>query len=286
MSDRRDVGIAGVGLLGSAIAERLIGGGFRVVGYDVSEQCRQSLEALGGRAAASLRDVAQCPRILLSLPTSAIALSVVEELTPHLSRGSLIVDTTTGDPEEMIAIADRLASHGHRYVDATVGGSSQHARERDVIVMCGGDEADVAEARELIDTFARKVFHVGPCGSGARMKLVLNLVLGLNRAVLAEGLAFATALGVDASAALEILRAGPAYSRAMDIKGPRMLARDFEPQARLSQHLKDVRLILEAGERAGMSLPLSQIHRDLLASVEAAGYGGEDNSAVIRAYDR
>ena len=285
MANVREIGMAGVGLLGSAIAERLIGGGFRVIGYDVSEQCRRNLEALGGRAAASLREVAACPRILLSLPMSSIALSVVNELIPHLRPGSLIVDTTTGDPQEMIAIADTLASRGHRYVDATVGGSSQHARERDVIVLCGGEAADVEDARELLDAFAREVFHVGPRGSGARMKLVLNLVLGLNRAVLAEGLAFAKGLGVDASAALAILRAGPAYSRAMDVKGPRMLSRDFEPQARLSQHLKDVRLILESGERSGIDLPLSTVHRELLERVEAAGYGSEDNSAVIRAYE-
>jgi 3-hydroxyisobutyrate dehydrogenase-like beta-hydroxyacid dehydrogenase len=116
------------------------------------------------------------------------------------------------------------------------------------------------------------------------MKLVLNLVLGLNRAVLAEGLCYAAAAGVDPAAALEILKAGPAYSRVMDTKGQKMLAGDFTAEARLSQHLKDVRLILESGARAGASLPLSSVHRALLEKAEAAGFGAADNSAVIKAF--
>ncbi|MEC9010154.1 MAG: NAD-binding protein, partial [Planctomycetota bacterium] len=80
------------------------------------------------------------------------------------------------------------------------------------------------------------------------------------------------------------LQAGPAWSRAMDDKGQKMIAGRFEPQARLSQHLKDVRLILEAGRNLGVGLPLSGVHEALLGEVEAAGYGDDDNSAVIRAW--
>jgi 3-hydroxyisobutyrate dehydrogenase-like beta-hydroxyacid dehydrogenase len=116
------------------------------------------------------------------------------------------------------------------------------------------------------------------------MKLVVNLVLGLNRAALAEGLALAHHCGLDPTAALEVLRAGPAYSRMMDIKGAKMLAGDFTPQARLAQHLKDVRLILKLGEASGARLPLSTLHRALLEQLAAAGYHDADNSAIIRAF--
>jgi 3-hydroxyisobutyrate dehydrogenase-like beta-hydroxyacid dehydrogenase len=118
------------------------------------------------------------------------------------------------------------------------------------------------------------------------MKLVTNLVLGLNRAALAEGLAFAGALGLDAGRALALLRDSAAHSRVMDGKGEKMVRGDFEPQARLAQHLRDVRLILAESEAAGLPLPLSLAHRRLLEAAEAAGYGPLDNSAVIRAYDR
>src|SRR5262245_46949738 len=116
------------------------------------------------------------------------------------------------------------------------------------------------------------------------MKLVLNLALGLNRAVLAEALGFAMSQGLDGWRALEILKEGPAYSRAMDTKGEKMLRGDFQPEARLSQHLKDVGLILETGARCGARLPLSALHREILEAVERDGFGGEDNSAVMRAF--
>jgi 3-hydroxyisobutyrate dehydrogenase-like beta-hydroxyacid dehydrogenase len=116
------------------------------------------------------------------------------------------------------------------------------------------------------------------------MKLVLNLVLGLHRAVLAEALCFASAMDLDPAAALEVLKAGPAYSRVMDTKGHKMLACDFSVEARLSQHLKDVRLILAAGARCGAHLPLSFVHRMILEQAEAAGFGPADNSAVIQAF--
>jgi 3-hydroxyisobutyrate dehydrogenase-like beta-hydroxyacid dehydrogenase len=118
------------------------------------------------------------------------------------------------------------------------------------------------------------------------MKLVVNLVLGLNRAVLAEGLSLARSCGLDLPETLRVLRAGAAYSRVMDSKGPKMIAGEFQPQARLSQHLKDVRLILAEAERVGALVPLSRLHRDLLEAVEAGGWGEEDNAAVIRAFSR
>lgn len=115
------------------------------------------------------------------------------------------------------------------------------------------------------------------------MKLVTNLVLGLNRAALAEGLAFAEAVGLDAASALSVLRDSMAYSRIMDTKGPKMVARDFAPEARLSQHLKDVRLIREAAARVGQALPLSDEHLRLLELAESLGLGGLDNSAIFEA---
>ena len=116
------------------------------------------------------------------------------------------------------------------------------------------------------------------------MKLVVNLVLGLNRAVLAEGLSFARKTGVSPERALEILKCSAAYSRVMDTKGRKMLRSDFKPQARLSQHLKDVRLILSFGKKFGAKLPLSAQHRKLLELVDTAGGGDLDNSAIIQAF--
>jgi 3-hydroxyisobutyrate dehydrogenase-like beta-hydroxyacid dehydrogenase len=134
-------------------------------------------------------------------------------------------------------------------------------------------------------TFAGRIFYMGACGAGARMKLVANLALGLHRAVLAETLAFARASDISPEDALEVLKAGAAYSRVMDDKGKKMLDHDFTVEARLSQHLKDVRLILAAANAKKAKTPLSQVHRQLLERLEAAGYGDVDNSAIVMAYE-
>ncbi|MBA3482863.1 MAG: NAD(P)-dependent oxidoreductase, partial [Pirellulales bacterium] len=135
--------------------------------------------------------------------------------------------------------------------------------------------------RDLLDCIAAKTYYVGQWGDGVRMKLVTNLVLGLNRAALAEGLVFAKAVGLSMESALEVLLNSPAYSKTMDAKGPKMVAGDFAPQAKLSQHIKDVELILSEAERGNKALPLSQLHLALLEQAEANGLGDLDNSAII-----
>ncbi|MDZ4686849.1 MAG: NAD(P)-dependent oxidoreductase [Planctomycetaceae bacterium] len=280
----RTVGLIGVGLVGTALAERFLAAGWSVIGYDTVEQQLNNLRNLGGDVAASATDVfAAADVIVLSLPTSVIATQVMEAVTGPLA-GKLVIDTTTGEPAEMAALGDRLAGRGARYLDATIAGSSAQVRAGDVIVTVGGDADTVAACTELLRSFAARVFHVGGCGAGAQMKLVVNLVLGLNRAVLAEGLCFAARTGVDPQLALDVLRAGPTYSRVMDTKGAKMLGGDFAPQARLAQHLKDVRLILATGAAAGATLPLSSLHARLLDELDHAGYGDLDNSAIIKAF--
>jgi 3-hydroxyisobutyrate dehydrogenase-like beta-hydroxyacid dehydrogenase len=296
-----NVGMVGLGLLGTALAERFLRSGWAVTGFDIDPERTAALARLGGRPAAELREtVADVDRLVLSLPTSAEveaaldALGLLRDGRPAagsqsglaLRAGLVIVDTTTGDPERTAALGAALAARGVRYLDAAVSGSSEQVRAADVVLLVGGDPADVAACADLFGCFARRWLHAGPWGAGARLKLVVNLVLGLNRAALAEGLAFARACGVDPETALEALRAGAAYSRVMDVKGRKMIAGDFTCQARLSQHLKDVRLILAAGRDKGAYLPLSAVHKELLERLEAAGLGRADNAAIIRAFDR
>lgn len=283
--ESRTIGLIGIGLLGTALAERFLRAGFHVCGHDVSPDRRAALVSIGGEAIDAASLVATSTRrIVLILPTSDVVASVVADLLQHLSAGTLIIDTTTGDPERTAALGEELARAKVGYLDATVAGSSEQARRGEAIVMAGGSAEALAECQDILATFAKRVFHVGPWGSGARMKLVVNLVLGLHRAVLAEGLVLAKSAGLDPAAALEVLKASPAYSTVMDTKGPKMLAGDFTPEARLAQHLKDVRLILELGDRVGAGLPLSTLHRQLLETAVTFGYAEADNSAIINAF--
>ena len=279
------VGIIGLGLVGSALAERLLAAGYEIAGYDVQPALNDALSKLGGEPLASGTEVARTSEtILLSLPTSDIAAQVIEELTPHLA-DKTILDTTTGQPEAMANMGQQLAGIGCDYLDATIAGSSSQVRSGDCVVMLGGPKEAVAKCAGLLAAFSKQWFHLGLWGSGARMKLVVNLVLGLNRAVLAEGLSFAKSIGVEPRLALEVLKAGPAFSRAMETKGEKMLSHEFSPQARLTQHHKDVKLILEEAARVGRSLPLSVLHEELLARLVAAGDGDLDNSAILKAFE-
>ncbi len=282
---QKEVGIVGTGLLGMAIAERFSQQGYHVVGFDVDSSRRQQLSNLGCLATESLQELTEhCRRIVFSLPNSDVVSGVVDELHDRAGRVKFIIDTTTGDPETTVAVARRLARQGIGYLDATVAGSSEQTRHGDIVVMVGGEPQHVEQCQDILDALARHVFLLGAPGSGATMKLIVNLVLGLNRAVLAEGLSLAKKSGVDLSKALEVLKSGAAYSKAMDIKGDKMINEDFAPQARLSQHLKDVELILSLAKQRDASVPLSSTHRTLLQQAERLGFGNMDNSAIIKSF--
>ena len=280
----KSIGLVGLGLLGTALAERLLSRGWSVSGFDVAAERRDALSHSGGVALSVLSDVAAFDVILLSLPTSPVVAEVASSMKDKLRAGQTIVDTTTGNPADVESVAAILAELGVDYLDATIGGSSQQARDGEAIVMCGGPIDAFERCRGLFDDLAKRTFHLGAAGNGSRMKLAVNLVLGLNRAVLAEGLAYAESLGLEPAATLEVLKAGPAASAVMTTKGQKMLDREFKPQARLAQHLKDVRTILETGFAAGARLPMSNIHRSLLDELVAAGMGDLDNSAIIEAF--
>ena len=271
------IGLIGVGLLGSAIAARLTAAGYGVLGYDLLPERR-----LG---AGSAQEVAgRCRTIILCLPTSDVAAEVLGAL--KLTAGTTIIDCTTGEPEAMAAMGAKLAKSNVDYLDATVLGSSRVVRNGAAVVMAGGRRPVFDAAVPLFRTFSSRAFYLGSYGAGARMKLVANLALGLHRAVLAETLAFAHACEVSPVDALEVLKAGAAYSRVMDDKGQKMLDHDFSVEAKLSQHLKDVRLILASADAKHAKTPLSQVHRQLLERLEAEGYGEMDNSAIIMAYEK
>ncbi len=285
MSDAppRPLGLIGIGLLGTVLAERLLAGGFAVLGHDLDAARLEAFRRAGGTAALTAAEVfTRADRVVLSLPSHEQVNTLLEANAAALRHGLVVIDTTTGDPDSSTALARALARRGAVYLDATVNGSSAQVRDGIAIMMVGGERAAYDACADIFSRFGCQTFHTGGPGSGAKMKLVTNVALGLNRAALAESLALASGLGLDAGQALAIMRGGPSYSRVMDRKGPKMLAGDFTPEARLSQHLKDVRLILEHGRAAGLPMTLSAAHREILEAAEAAGLGQLDNSAVIR----
>lgn len=285
MADKT-LGLIGLGLVGSALFERFRAAGFQVCGCDIDAETMTALREKGLEICHSPHEVAECARrILLSLPNSNIVDLVVEGPDGILESSrpkDIIIDTTTADPEMSTTLASRLRAKDIHFLDATILGSSQQIRDGEVLITAGGDPDILDDCGDIFSTFARKTFHLGPNGKGAETKLILNLVLGLHRLVLAEGLVLGQKAGVDLAVLLDVLKEGSTYSRVMDVKGDKMINSDFTPQARLAQHLKDVDLILDLGSRTNTPLPLSTLHAQLLRSGIASGFGGEDNSAILK----
>jgi 3-hydroxyisobutyrate dehydrogenase-like beta-hydroxyacid dehydrogenase len=282
MTNTKHVGVIGLGLMGTAITERLIELGYRPHVWNRSAKKAEPLVRLG--AVWSDNPLAECPRTIISLYNSDVVGEVLEQLDPGLSAGQTLIDTTTGEPGDALAFSRHYAERQIAYLDAPISGSSEQTRRGEATVMVGGGQKAFEACADLWPVLGGRVFHVGASGAAAKMKLVTNLVLGLNRAALAEGLTFAEAIGITPQAALEVLQGSAAYSKTMDTKGRKMIDGDFRVQAKLSQHLKDVRLMLAAAETASLDLPLTQLHASLLTQAEDAGCGELDNSAIIEVY--
>jgi len=277
---RRPVGVVGTGLFGTALAQRLLADGYPVRVFNRTREKADPLLAHGAQW--SDNPLAECGRNIFCLYTTEQVAQVLEQMHSGLSAGKIILDTSTSDPQQTAALGSRLAERGVDYLEAPFSGSSEQTRNRQSTALVAGEKSAFDACNDLWTSLAARTFYVGRWGNAMKMKLVTNLVLGLNRAVLAEGLVFAEAVGLSKEESFQALLNSPAYSRTMDAKGPKMVHGEFTPEARLSQHIKDVRLILSEAKRGGVSLPLSSVHLDLLDQAEAAGFGELDNSAIIR----
>jgi 3-hydroxyisobutyrate dehydrogenase-like beta-hydroxyacid dehydrogenase len=276
---RSPVGVIGLGLMGTALCERLLADGYPLLVNNRTREKAAPLIAAG--AVWSENPFLDCDRVVICLYTTDIVEETLERLEDSMRPGTIVIDVTTGDPQRMNLLGERLAVHGVDYLEAPISGSSEQTRRHLSTALVAGPQAAFDACRDVLDCLAAKTYFVGAWGNGIRMKLVTNLVLGLNRAVLAEGLVFAKAVGLSIDDALTVLMNSPAYSRTMDAKGPKMVAGDFSPQAKLAQHLKDVQLILDEAVRGGRMLPLSETHKRLLDRGVEKRLGELDNSSIF-----
>jgi 3-hydroxyisobutyrate dehydrogenase-like beta-hydroxyacid dehydrogenase len=208
---------------------------------------------------------------------------VVEAAEP----GLIVIDASTSSPDDSAETARRLREKGIGFLDASLSGGSNDAWARTLVAVVGGEKKDFDRARPLIACFSRSVYHMGPNGAGARAKLIINHVLGLNRLALAEGLVVGMKAGVDMEAMLAVLKDSAAYSKAMDQRGEIMIRAAYDkPISRIRQHHKDVRLILEQGQKLGAPMLLEQIHLQVLQAAEMTGLADADTGAIVEVLRR
>lgn len=284
----RPVGVIGTGLMGTACAKRLLGAGFDVIGYDVDAAKLTGLAAQGGRAARSFAEIAgACDRVVLAVFNTEQVEETIEgprglaALRPQAAPPLTVVCMSTCDPDRIAALAARISGGRLRFVEAPVSGTSEQTARGEALGLIGGDRAAAAAAADVLDAICPRRHHVGAAGNGARAKLAINLILGVNRAALAEGLVFAERMGLDPAAFLAVARESAAYSQVMDIKGAKMVKGDFAPHGFVTQSLKDFALMAGQARRLGQRLPLAETYTGLMQGCVAAGEGELDNSVVI-----
>lgn len=288
--EKKRIGFVGLGLMGNGMARNLLSDGFPVIGYDIDKSKIDSIIELGGQWIDNPEHLAsQVDVIILSLPNSHVVNNVVEEslkLLESVRKGLILIDTTTADPIMSETLAIRLREKGIEMLDATLSGTPKMCAEKEMVFMAGGKEKIFQECGALFSAMGKQTFYLGKNGAGALMKLIHNLVLGLNRMALAEGLSLGKRAGFDQRRLLEVLKNSGAYSKAMDMKGTRMIEKDFLPAGgKLAFHLKDVHLMLDLGKQLNFPLLLTSLHAQALTSQIAKGRGEWDNSAIISFYD-
>jgi 3-hydroxyisobutyrate dehydrogenase len=284
--DRKSVGVVGLGLIGVALARRLMGAGFEVHGYDVEPKRNALLKEIGGHPCASLREVGErCGTILVAVLTTEQVEAVVGDGDPmRLTDRHVVISVSTADPDRIAALAGRL--HGPRFLEFPISGNSDQIILGNGVGMAGGERSTMEAVAPVLEAVTKQRYYLGAVGAAGRAKLAVNLVGGLNRAVLAEGLAFAESMGLDLAAFLEVLKGSAAYNRAMDTRGEKMIKGDFTPHGKVHQSRKDFSLMHEAARRSGQALPLAGVYLELIQSCVDHGESDLDNSAVFKELKR
>ncbi len=280
----RRIGIIGVGLLGSAVASRLLAAGFQVVGYDTRREQLTALEPRGLAAAPSPAAAAQADAVFTVLPTLAVVETVwlgpggLLDIAPA---SAVLLQMSTIGPALAVRLAEAAQKRGFPFLETPISGTSTAVARGECAIFVGGDPALFETCRRVFDAIAAATVHVGPVGAAAVTKLAANLLGGINVIALAEALVLGAKAGVAPATLLGALRQSPVGTRMMDSRGVQMVTHRFDPHIRLDLFLKDFRLMLEEGARLGVPLPLTSVASQLCTAASAAGHGGEDLTAVI-----
>jgi len=287
----KTVGIVGLGLIGISLARRLMGAGFEVHGYDIDPKRAALLKEIGGHPCGSLRDVgSRCRTILIAVLTTEQVEAVVESAESGgpmgLTAEHVVISISTADPDRIATLAGRVIPRGVRFLEFPISGNSDQIVLGNGVGLVGGERSTMDAVAPVLDAICSKRHYLGAVGAAGRAKLAINLVGGLNRAVLAEGLAFAESMGLDLPSFLEVLKGSAAYNRAMDTRGEKMIRGDFTPHGKVHQSRKDFTLMHEAARRTGQELPLATVYLELIEACVANGESELDNSAIFNEIKR
>lgn len=280
------VGVLGIGRMGGSMARALAAAGFEVVCWNRTPAAAEALaDELGGRAVARPADVAAAADVCVSMLADGPAVEAVfggpDGLLAGARPGNVLIDSSTVSPSTIRGLEAAARAAGAGLLDAPVSGSVALAGSGGLTIMVGGETADLEYARPVLDALARTVFHMGPLGSGASMKLAVNAVIfGLNEAI-AEALVLAEGAGIDRRLAYDVLAASAVGAPFVGYKRAAFLEPTNAPVAfALDLAAKDLRLIAELADEVGVPMPQAATNLGVIAAASTGGRGDRDFSIV------
>ncbi len=286
-----NLGFIGLGLMGQGFTKRLIACGYQVTGYDLDTAKVNQATQHGVLAGASPADVAANSDIVCICVTST---QCVEDavfgaggIAETAKAGSVLVDHSTSIVSETKAMAEKLKStSGMGWVDAPVSGGPEGAEAGALAIMAGGDDADITKIQSVMDAVSSAFTVFGPVGSGQVAKMVNQVLVLNNYAVIAEALALAEAGGIDASKIPDALATGHAGSNLLKAAFPRMIARDFAPKGYARQILKDLDMLHDLAKGLKTPTPMSSQTASLYRILNSKGYEELDGMAILKLFDQ
>ena len=282
--EKSKLGFVGVGYMGRPIAQRLLESGFRLSAYDRHRTKAEQLIPYGGTVAKSVAELsAGCDVLLSCLPSDEAVLNIykgADGAFANAHRGSLVIDLSTVNPETSRELSRLGSERGVHVLDVTISGSTPAAEQGALTLFGGGDQGCFAAAESIFKVIARKYFYLGPSGSGATMKLVVNSLLGIGMQAIAEAVALGERAGLDRTRLLGVLSETAVVAPAHVGKLEKALKNDYSPQFPLRLMNKDFGLILNLAAAVGAEMPATRAAFEVNAAQSAQGQE-QDFSAVV-----
>jgi 4-hydroxybutyrate dehydrogenase/sulfolactaldehyde 3-reductase len=279
------VGFIGLGNMGRGMASNLRRKQFPLTVFDLNPAPVAALQDLGAESADDVAALARHSHIVVTmLPGPKEVMATAEQLLAKMAPGSILMDSSTVDPETTDALARAAAARGVGFVDAPVGRLAAHAARGESLFMVGASDADFARVKPLLEAMGTTVHHCGGPGAGTRTKLVNNYLAIILCQLNAEALSLATAFGLDLEKTLEVLHGTTATNGQLKVNWPdKVLKGDTAPGFAIDLAHKDLSLIVQAANAARVPLPVAAVAREAFSMARAQGFGGNDFSAILDA---
>jgi 3-hydroxyisobutyrate dehydrogenase len=282
---KQSVAILGLGIMGSGMAANLLNAGFRVTVYNRTASKAQPLVEKGASLALTPADASRGADVVLSMLADDAASREVwvgeDGALAAANPAAVLIDSSTVSPAWIRELAAAAKAHGNSFLDAPVTGSRRQAEAAQLTFLVGGDAETLEAVRPVLQPMCKGIVHVGPTGSGAKLKLVNNFLCGVQVASFAEGLAWLERSGLDMEKSVEFLKAGAPGSPVIHGVAPRMIARNYDVNFYLRLMAKDLMYALDEAAREHLSLNTAAVARALFEEAIEGGYGDVDMSAVI-----